>query len=264
MSGFSGAIPQIPRSYIAGLTLSTAGSSATFGIAAGSATDSTNAAVMSLASAYTKTTSAWAVGSGNGSLDTSTIANSTWYHVYLIQRPDTGVVDVLISTSASAPTMPTNYTLKRRVGSMKTNGSAQWVKFIQTGGDFIWDTPVAVTGANPATNQGTAAVTRTLETPLGVKNKALMMVLATTTNASVDSPGSILLSDLAGSDVAASPNAFSFAAYLNAANVFQLGGTATVMTDTSSQVRTRWQISAAGTAVYLTTIGWTDQRGQND
>lgn len=60
--------PVFHRSYLAGLTLSTAGSSATFGISAGVAVDSTNAGFMSLASAYTKTTSAWAVGTATGAL----------------------------------------------------------------------------------------------------------------------------------------------------------------------------------------------------
>ena len=54
-----------------GLTLSAAGSSASFGIAAGAASG------MVLGSAYTKTTSSWAVGSGNGALDTGAIANNT-------------------------------------------------------------------------------------------------------------------------------------------------------------------------------------------
>jgi hypothetical protein len=63
------------------------------------------------------------------------------YHAYLIKRPDTGVVDVLTSVSATAPTLPTNYMLFRRVGSMKTNGSFQWIKFIQQGNVFYWDSP---------------------------------------------------------------------------------------------------------------------------
>src|SRR5581483_6632569 len=88
------------QNYLTGLTLSTAGSSATFSVAAGEAMDSTNVALMILAASISKTTSSWAVGSGNGGLDTGAIATSTWYHVWLIQRPDTGVVDVLISTSA--------------------------------------------------------------------------------------------------------------------------------------------------------------------
>ena len=47
---------------------------------------------MTLAAAISKTTSAWAVGTGNGALDTGTIANSTWYHVYVIERTDTGAL----------------------------------------------------------------------------------------------------------------------------------------------------------------------------
>jgi hypothetical protein len=97
--------------YLSGLTLSTAGASATFGIAAGAANDTASGGMMTLASAYTKTTSSWVVGTGNGALDTGAIANSTWYHVYLIKRIDTGVVDILISGSATSPTMPTGYTL---------------------------------------------------------------------------------------------------------------------------------------------------------
>src|SRR5215831_9378024 len=54
----------ILRSYLAGLTLSTAGSSATFSVAAGVAADSTNANMMTLAAAISKTTGAWVVGSG--------------------------------------------------------------------------------------------------------------------------------------------------------------------------------------------------------
>src|SRR5438045_2280633 len=108
-----------------GCTLSAAGATATFGIAAGTASG------MVLASAYTKTTAAWAVGTALGALDTGAIANNTWYHAFLIERTDTGVVDVLISLSPTAPTMPASYTIKRRIGSMKTDGSAQWKAFSQ-------------------------------------------------------------------------------------------------------------------------------------
>ena len=38
----------------------------------------------------------WAVGSGNGGLDEGTLTDST-YHEWLIKRPDTGVVDALLS-----------------------------------------------------------------------------------------------------------------------------------------------------------------------
>jgi hypothetical protein len=151
---------QVPRSYLAGLTLSTAGSSATFGIAIGQAVDSTNLQSMQLASAYTKTTGAWTVGSGNGSLDTGTIATATWYHVYLIYRPDTGVVDVLTSLSVTSPTLPTNYTLFRRIGSMLTDGSSHWTLFNQLGDEFLWGAAVTdASGVTPATTATAQSLT---------------------------------------------------------------------------------------------------------
>ena len=66
----------ILRSYLAGLILSTSGSSTTMTIAAGQATDSTNVVSMTLASLINKTTSAWAVGNNNGGLDTGAIRNT--------------------------------------------------------------------------------------------------------------------------------------------------------------------------------------------
>ena len=159
-------IPALLRGHIAGLTLSAAGSTGTFGIAAGVATDSTNVDVMALASAYTKTTSAWAVGSGNGAMDTGSVANNTWYHVHLIKRPVTGVVDVLFSLSAAAPTLPTSYTIFRRIGSMRTDGSAQWRKFYQVGDTFhSTDTVVADVSAAATT---AARVSTTLTVPTGI------------------------------------------------------------------------------------------------
>jgi hypothetical protein len=123
----------IPRGHISGLTLSTAGASSNFSVAAGIAADGTGVDMLALASAITKTSGAWSAGSGNGALDTGSIANATWYHVHLIKRPDTGAVDVLISLSATSPTLPTNYTLSRRIGAMRSDGSAKWMKFIQDG-----------------------------------------------------------------------------------------------------------------------------------
>jgi hypothetical protein len=143
------------RSYLAGLTLSTAGGSASFGVAAGNATSDDATTPMNLAASITKTTGPWAAGSGSGSLDTLSIANNTWYHVFLIERTDTGVVDVLISLNPTSPALPTSYTKKRRIGSMKTNSSGQWIKFTQVGDEFLWDVPVQdASNATPGTAQG--------------------------------------------------------------------------------------------------------------
>lgn len=140
-SSFGGGLPQ---GHLFGLTLSNNGSDATndIDIATGRARDGGNTADMVLASALTKRLdAAWAVGTNQGGLDTGVIANTT-YHIWLIKRSDTGVVDVLFSTSASAPTMPTNYGLKRRIGSLRRVSGA-WQLFVQTNDEFKLKTPVS-------------------------------------------------------------------------------------------------------------------------
>src|SRR6266702_2979652 len=163
-----------PRGYLNGLTLSTTGSSASFGIAPGVATSDDATTPMKLSVSYAKTTAAWAVGSGNGSLDTGSIASNTWYHAFLVERIDTGVVDVLVSLSSTTPTLPTNYTTKRRIGSMKTDGTGQWLKFKQIGPTFLWDADAA-DAVNVAIT-GNSAILQTISTPPGIRTKAVMNV----------------------------------------------------------------------------------------
>lgn len=248
------------RSYLAGCTLSTAGASATMSIAAGQCADSTNAVLMSL-SAIAKTTSAWAVGTAQGGLDTGAIANSTWYHFYTIRRPDTGVVDVVFSTSASAPTLPTNYTQYRRIGSGKTNGSAQWVSFTQTGDYFRL--AASVRDVN-TTNPGAASVTATLASiPSGIKVKALInAVLQSSSNST------FYLRDLDANDEAplpytTAPAVPGFSSPAPNAASWVIGGQYEVMTNISSQIGYRLSASGASDVMGIITLGWIDTRGRD-
>jgi hypothetical protein len=248
--------------YVGGLTLSTAGSSATFGIAVGSATDTTNVSLMLLSSAYTKTTSAWAVGTAAGSLDTGAIANSTWYHVWLIQRPDTGVVDVLISTSATSPTLPTNYTLKRRIGSMKTNGSAQWTGFTQVGDLFTWSSYVAATLDinNVITGtQGAYAVT----VPTGIKVIARVFGWGQTNDSNttiytVSSPENSSLTTTGGGSYPATCFIYSG---VSVANVQCF--TIDILTNTSAQINIVGAGVNGSSLVRASAYAWYDTRGKN-
>src|SRR5579872_1429376 len=120
-----GSLAALLQGHIGGLGLSNDGTSpqTVIDTSSGVATSDDASAMMKLAS-FKKSTAAWAVGSGNGCLDSGTVAASTWYHVFVIERTDTGAVDELCSTSATAPTFPTSYTKKRRIGSFKTDASS--------------------------------------------------------------------------------------------------------------------------------------------
>lgn len=113
-----------PQGYIYGLAMTTNATDAANDIdfAAGVATSDTAPYYRMTASAMTKRLDAtFTVGTGNGMLDTGTVANGTYY-LFEIQRSDTLVTDFLASTSASAPTMPTNYDRKRLIGSLVRSG----------------------------------------------------------------------------------------------------------------------------------------------
>jgi hypothetical protein len=60
---------------------------------------------------------------GAGGLDTGSLAASTWYSVWRIATTG-GTFAWLISLSATAPTMPSGYTLKARIGWIRTDGTA--------------------------------------------------------------------------------------------------------------------------------------------
>jgi hypothetical protein len=99
-------------------------------VAAGEwASDGATPFAMTLASAITKRLDAvWAVGTGNGGLDTGAKAPSTWYYVFEIQRSDTGVTDICFSASSSGPAIganiPVAYDRKRRLpGAVLTDAS---------------------------------------------------------------------------------------------------------------------------------------------
>lgn len=244
--------------YIYGLTLSNDSVDATndIDIAAGRATDNQSGIVMVLATALIKQLdAAWAVGTNQGCLDTGTVGNNT-YHLFLIQRSDTEVEDVLCSLSATSPTMPANYDRKRRIGSIVRSAGAI-LPFVQHGNYFDWASPVNDLNV---TSTGTTAVTRTLTLPVGIKIRARFTF-------DIDDAGTsnvifAYASSLDQTDVAASTSAFNLFIGLGSAtrnNSSELN----VWTNTSAQIRTRASASAPGIAQRITTLGWMDMRGQD-
>ena len=247
------ALGAIERGHLSGFTMSTAGSSATMTIAAGQATDSTNAAVITLGSSLAKTTGAWSVGAGNGCLDTSSIANNTWYHFYAIYRSDTLVVDVLCSLSATAPSMPSGYTHQRRLGAGRTDGSSNWTAFNQFGDEFLWSTSVLDVNT---TNPGTSAVSSSLTVPTGVKVFArIRRIIVTGAGGAVSDLVSAIDTADAAPSLSAAPGATLYVpASSSGAELL------TIRTDTSRQVRSRLSFSDGSTIARMVTIGWIDRR----
>lgn len=242
----------LPTNYLTGLTLSNNVTDANndIDVAVGKCRDIDDAQDMALAASITKRLDAsWAVGTNQGGLDTGAKANSTWYHVYVIRRSDTGVVDVLFSTSASAPTMPTNYDGKRRIGAILTDGSGNIRAFVQTHDVFRFVTPVQDVAV---TNLSTSRTLYTVSTPLGLSLQPILRCMTSNTSAS------IVLTSPDETDSAASTSPSAAPGYDLGASVYTANPT--LITNTSSQIGAR--ASAGSSSLYVNTRGWVDTRGK--
>lgn len=247
--------------YIAGLTIANDVTDAVndIVISTGSCMDSTNTDSMTVSSTLIKRLdAAWTVGTNQGGRDTGSIADATW-HVFVIKRLDTQVVDVLLSQSASAPTMPSPYTLFRRIGSIiRTAGSI--IGFQQDGDYFT----LSVTSNDiNVTNPGTAAVLGTLNVPFGIRVRwmGLLTLVAGTSNSTLYH---MYISDPGTADQTPSVNFYhnqiqNDVIYGSSARAV---GWSECWTNVASQLRYRVSTSDAGLIVRLSTRGWVDQRGK--
>lgn len=236
--------------YLFGLSLSNNSTDSTndIDIAAGNAAmDVAPYTIIELTSALTKRIdAAWAVGTGNGGLDTGSVANDTFYYVWLIQRSDTGVVDALFSTSKTSPTMPTNYDRKRRIGAVR-RGSATNLQFRQFGDVFRLLAPIADVSTGTL---GTTRTNYTLTIPPSMQAYFRAVAYRAAGGVSVAMQSTFENGVTPGG---AGTNLISEVANQGAAGEFNL------YVDSSSQISA--DSSAASTVLAISTLGWTDDRG---
>src|SRR3990172_8930517 len=221
----------------------------------------TSRVLLNLTAALTKQIdAAWAVGTNQGGLFSGAVGTSTWYHVFLIRRSDTGVVDAGFDTSVTAANIPASYDQYRRIGSVRTDGSANILAFVQDGDLFQWSAPpLDINVSNP----GTAAVTRTLSVPTGVSVLALVNALAYDDTSAGGTPV-VYLSDLAVTDEAASVSAGPLGQTAGGGTTVSPNpGQILVRADTSAQIRSRISASGATHRLRIATTGWIDSRGKN-
>lgn len=247
-------------SLLLGLALSNDGVSpnTVIDVAAGAATSDDSAAMMALAGAVTKNAnSSWAVGTGNGCADGAagytTLGASTWYYTYLIERTDTGVVDVLCSLSASSPLLPTNYTKKRLFRAFKTDGSSHILGFTQVGNATYLAT--AVLDVNDLTVGTTATLETLASVPAGIKVQPLCRMgfsNAGTTSFLLTSPDETDVAPNAADPASAAPGWDIF--YVNVAQGVTNGTCPFLTTNTSGQIRAR--AGASSSTLTIVTRGW--------
>lgn len=245
------------RDYIAGCQGSAPGGATTETITACASVDTTNTIYMESGSTFTKTTASWTLGTGGGMLDTGATggAASTWYHVYEMIRPDTGVVDFTMSLNATTPALPANYTKYRRIGSVFLDGSKNIRGFTQNSDEFLW---IAQLSDINTAALGTTATTFAMSTPLGVKTTAL--IRGTMSNGSLGA--SMLINSPDETSIAGGSITTDNRTATNQTTTTRIPFLSYTRTNTSSQVRA--VADAASTTVNAGAYGWLDTRGKDN
>jgi hypothetical protein len=199
----------------------------------------------------------WAVGTNAGMRDSAAapaFPAAAWYHIFLIKRTDTGVVDVFASPQLTSP-LPTNYTHRRRIGSIRWNGSSI-TAFSQFGDEFLLDASILDVDA---TSVGTSAVLRTLSVPSSIQVMAIFNVMTGDTSNHL-----LLVSSPDQSDQAPSSSAAPLASVAGTGGIGSSPGVAMfrIRTNTTSQIRTR--VNTLIDNLRIATLGWIDRRGRDD
>lgn len=234
-------------SILSGLTTANNGS---WGVDIASGWFRTSSLYVANGSTFNKTLNAvWAAGTGNGGRDAATAvaANATW-HLFAIQNNTTGAFDALFSLSATAPTVPTGYTLVGRISSHVVNsGNTAIVTYTQVLNDFYLS---AVDAMAFTVSQTEALLTTTAACPCPSGVSVEMRATAKTVNSSG-------ITDARFSDASSfgTGSVLDIWGYISTATTLYMAGK--IKTNTSRQVRVTVSISGTAT-VTLTFGGWCD------
>lgn len=242
------------RGYIDGLTLSN-GTDADhdIDIATGIASDSTGAYWLALTSGLTKQIDAtWAAGDNAGGLFSGSVAADTTYHVFLIRKDSDGSIDAGFDTSVTASNIPSGYTAYRRIGSLYTDSSSNWVVFTQSGDRFI----LAALSTTDYADPGTSAFLHATAVPSGIFVE--VEVDAVLRDVSPAASTYVILSSPFATDTEPAPANCTLAQASTASN--RMANTVYVTSNTSRQIRARLSNSDGGIGLSLTTKSWRDWR----
>ena len=247
----------MPKNHIAGLTLSLdADTDHDINVTAGEARDAADSEDMALAGEITKQIDAgiWAVGDDAAGMDTAdAITADTMYYAWLIKRTDTGVVDVLVSASSTAPTMPTSYDKKRLIGAVLTDGTTpgNLIGFTQVG-DYFRYTGDVIADVSDTTITSDAFETAALSVPPSSE----AMIYGSTDGSTGVTQMRLTVRTAGAADAAAAFESASISEHAAGADTIRAGGFIAVLVDSSSQVNYAALESAGTVNVRIHTLGY--------
>lgn len=190
----------------------------------------------------------WSEGDGEGGLDTGSKAANATYHVFVIRKDDDGTGDVLLSASATSPTVPVGWTRVQRLGAIMTDGSGNIRPFVQSGNRFFFNATDGVSDYLSAGARAKSALTLTV--PNGVR--VLVHILVYIHGGGADLQVIADVYDGMYTDIRTRQRTYSNSA------VPSIGGEIWQYTNTSRQIQLALTSAHGSVQSSVNTIGWTD------
>ena len=199
---------------------------------------------------------AWSAGTGNGGLDTGTVAEGTYY-LFAINNPSTGASDALFSLSATSPTLPTDYTKKRKIAALETDGSSNirtgTYNFNRSGGyEFIYD--------NSILDVNTTVSTTAVQHPVSIPNSVTVSALVDFISTSVPNISITVYGLMMSPFVAEAPSANNCNWFVNhASGIYRnnYGNSLEILTN-NGNVKVDFSQTNGSIAYQIRTRGWFD------
>lgn len=171
---------------------------------------------------------------GAGGLDAGVVAASTWYYSFAITKPD-GTKALLASLSATTPILPSGYTKWARIGSFRTDGTANKypLPFAQNGNRITFapgaaknltSFPQATSGAVGTYGTAMAAVSTASSAPPTARKVSVIVQQTASTNGGI----AVSSSAVYGASSGNSPGCANMVAYMGVLSVeipFETQGT---------------------------------------
>jgi uncharacterized protein YdeI (BOF family) len=246
------------KGHIFGLTASNAADAdhdLTFAIGEAASTE-TNPVLMKLLSSLTKQFDAtWAVGNNAGGMQSgSALPTSGTVHVHLMERSDTGVVDIIGVPNGTTLVLPSGYDRSRRIMSFCTDSSANIRGFKQIDDTFYYSTGIS----DYSSTSSRADALLTISVPTGIICQPIFYYVITSAAAV---PNDI---EMAYGSAYAGASQYTIER-IGDGTYEKKGGTCSLpVTNTSAQIYFKVVISSGSLgSCGFTTIGWIDTRGKD-
>jgi len=229
----------------------------------GSGNDGTYQVVSSTTTSITFATGTWAAGEATSAATVHLLVDEDTYHLFALRDDDSpgSTVDFGFDSSATAVNLLSNsgYTYYRRIGSVRTDASADIIAYLQKWDTFLLSAPTQV--ANVATPGADTEVTHTLVkptggVPTGIQLEALVSIFFFHNATGYHSVGHGDIPTMA------TPSDTDKDCQTGASNAVNAHWSGALLTNTSAQIKTRSDVDVAQVDVQLK--GWLDTRGRDD